>query len=487
MSERATSSGDRGSKRGRLRNRGSAGAGAPAGPDAIVDPLTGLPTRAQLTEWVVSATTASRASSSRCVLSFVGLDSLRDVTDSFGPDAGDAVLVEAARRLADLDLCGARILRYSSAEFAIVFRGVNRSDGPDDLAHAIFERLSAPYVFGSDQVTVAGHVGQAIASDAGGGADELVRDAHHALVEARVLGPGGYVTHDESRRGRYSTRIDEARMHSALDNDEFLLHYQPLVRLDTGELIGAEALLRWQAPGATNLGMLFPHDFLPLLESSGLIVPVGRWVIEETCRQAVAWASTHPELARLFVTCNIGGRQLAMPEFADTVLQAIETSGIHPNQLCLDITEEALRYNGANTWSALRPLKEAGVKLGLDDFGTGAASLSALRDIKLDIIRIDRVFVTDLAMSAENQAIVRHVTNLGHELEMVTVAEGIETEAQAEMLTTLGVDLGQGYLFGRPESPDHITAHLDAPDADADAPEPEPDTSWSDPPPTPGP
>jgi diguanylate cyclase (GGDEF)-like protein len=465
MGDQATNGDDRGSRRGLLRNRIASGNGASAEGRGPIDPLTGLATRAQLPDWIRSAMASSQATSSRCVLSFVGLDSLRDVNDTYGPDAGDAVLAESANRLAEINRYGARVLRYGGAEFAIVFQGVDRSDAPDDLARDILDRLSTPYALGSDLVTVASHIGQAIGGDAGGGGDaELARDAHQALVEARDLGAGGYITHDESRRGRYFTRIDETRMHSALANDEFLLHYQPIVRVDTGELIGAEALLRWQAPGATNLGLLFPHDFLPLLETSGLIVPVGRWVIEETCRQAVAWASTHPELARLFVTCNIGGRQLAMPDFADSVLEVIEASGLHPNQLCLDITEQALRYNGANTWASLRRLKEAGVKLGIDDFGTGAASLSSLRDLKLDIIRIDRVFMTDLARSAENQAIVRHVTNLGHELEMVTVAEGIESEDQAEMLAMLGVDLAQGFLYGRPETPEHITARLDAPD-----------------------
>ena len=309
-----------------------------------------------------------------------------------------------------------------------------------------------------------------------------MRDAHQALVHARDLGPASYVVHDESRRGRYSTRIDEPRLQSALENHEFLLHYQPIVRVDSGELIGVEALLRWQEPGATNTGMLFPHDFLPLLEKSGLIVPVGRWVIEETCRQAVAWSEAHPTLPPLFVTCNIGARQLAMPDFADTVLEAISITGVPARQLCLDITEQTLRYNGDGTWSALRRLKEAGVKLGLDDFGTGAASLTALRELNLDILRIDRVFITDLADSPENRAIVRHVSNLAHELHMVTVAEGIESEEQAALLGDLGVDLAQGFLHGRPEPADRIDARLDPPDPDAPFTGPADDTSVFPPP-----
>jgi len=471
MSEQATSAGaasagERGGRLGRFRSKGTPPAPGTTKPSGGTDPITGLPGREHLHSWLNAAIMASRPTSSHSVLAFVDLDSLRDVNDSFGPDAGDAVLAQVALRLGEL---GARVLRYGGAEFALVYQGVDTMTASDEIAHAILDRVTAPYdvVDGHAAVTVACHLGLAVGGDAAGDVTDIVRDAHQALVHARDLGPASYVVHDESRRGRYSTRIDEARLMSALDNDEFLLHYQPILRVDSGELIGVEALLRWQEPGATNTGMLFPHDFLPLLEKSGLIVPVGRWVLEETCRQAVAWSLAHPTLPPLFVTCNIGARQLAMPDFADTVLEAIAVTGVPARQLCLDITEQTLRYNGDGTWSALRRLKAAGVKLGLDDFGTGAASLTALRELNVDILRIDRSFITDLADSAENQAIVRHVSNLAHELHMVTVAEGIESEEQAALLSTLGVDLAQGFLYGRPESADHIDARLDPPDPDA--------------------
>ena len=459
MSDQQQPDTDRAGRLGRRRGR-SGGATDRELPSAATDPLTGLPTRAVLHDWISAAANASRTSSSHWVLAFIDLDSLRDVNDSFGPDAGDWILGEVARRLTALEISGARTLRYGGAEFAVVFEAITLVDAGDELAHALLDQVTAPFQLGSDAVTVACHVGLAIGGDAAGGPSELVRDAHQALVHARDLGPSSYVTHDESRRGRYSTRIDEARLHAALEQDEFLLHYQPIVRTGSGDLIGVEALLRWRAPGATNTGLLFPHDFLPLLEKSGLIVPVGQWVIEHTCRQAIAWARAHPEAPPLFVTCNLGARQLAMPDFADTVLTALETTGLPSGNLCLDITEDTLHYNGSGTWSALRRLKEAGVKLGLDDFGTGAATLSALRDLNLDIIRLDRVFVADLVMSREDQAIVRHVTNLAHDLQMVSVVEGIETEQQAALLTALGVDLAQGFYYGRPEPADRIDALL---------------------------
>jgi diguanylate cyclase (GGDEF)-like protein len=482
-----TSTSERGGRLGRFRSKGSSGTDRPAsgssgrGSGRGVDALTGLPTRGVLHEWLNAAIMASRPNSAHSVLAFVDLDSLRDVNDGYGPDAGDDVLTQVAARLQDL---GARVLRYGGAEFALVFQGIDSMTPPDELAHAVLDRVTAPYTVagGSAQVTVACHLGLAVGGDAAGNVADIVRDAHQALVHARDLGPASYVVHDESRRGRYSTRIDEPRLQTALDNDEFLLHYQPIVRVDSGELIGVEALLRWQDPGATNTGMLFPHDFLPLLEKSGLIVPVGRWVIEETCRQAVAWSEAHPTLPPLFVTCNIGARQLAMPDFADTVLEAISVTGVPARQLCLDITEQTLRYNGDGTWSALRRLKEAGIKLALDDFGTGAASLMALRDLNVDILRIDRAFIADLTDSTENRAIVRHVSNLAHELLMVTVAEGIESEEQAALLGDLGVDLAQGFFHGRPEPADRIDVRLDPPDPDAPFAGPVGDTSVFPPP-----
>jgi diguanylate cyclase (GGDEF)-like protein len=462
----AAEGGDRTGVFGRRRARtGSAAPQPPTGGD--VDPLTGLSARAILHDWLAAATRAGRPTSTQAVLAFVDLDSLRDVNDGLGPDAGDYVLREVAGRLQTIELFGARPLRYGGAEFAVVFEQVHGADGPTRIAHAILDQVTAAFDLGGTQVTVACHVGLAVGSDASGGPADLVRDAHQALVHARDGGTGSFVVHDEARRGRYTTRIDEARMHSALENQEFLLHYQPIVRTGNGGIIGVEALLRWQAPGATNTGMLFPHEFLPLLEKSGLIVPVGQWVIRETCRQAQQWNTTHPDAPQLFVTCNVGARQLAMPDFADTVLASLAESNLPSEQLCLDITESALRYNGASTWSALRRLKEVGVKVGLDDFGTGAASLGALRELNLDLLRLDRVFIADLAMSVEDQAIVRHMTNLAHELGVVSVAEGVETPEQAAMLTTLGVDLAQGFHFGRPEAPDRIDLLLSPLDPDA--------------------
>ena len=438
------------------RRRGKATPQAEPVVDRSLDLLTGLPTREVLQGWLAEAEAASRPTSTRVILAFVDLDSLRDVNDSFGPDAGDHVLRTAGERLAQLGWPGARVLRWGGAELAVVVPGVGAVDAPDQIARALLETISAPYPIGAQRVTLSCHVGLAIASDSYANVAELVRDSHQALVSARDGGPGAYVVHDETKRGRYTTRIDEARLYSALQNDEYLLHWQPIVRAGTHELFGAEALLRWSAPGATNTGVMYPHDFLPLLEKSGLIVPVGQWVIEQTCRQSMTWSANHPDRPALFVTCNVGAHQLAMPDFDESVLQILSATGMNPELLCLDITEEAVRYNGSSTWAALRRLKDAGIRLGLGNFGTGVASLAAMREMRLDLVRIDRVFVQELKFNREDQAIIRHMANLAHDLGMIALVEGIETDEIAEVLATLGADLAQGFLFGRPDTPEHI-------------------------------
>ena len=232
---------------------------------------------------------------------------------------------------------------------------------------------------------------------------------------------------------------------------EFLLYYQPIVRVATSEIIGAEALIRWKAPGATNAGIMYPHDFMPLLEKSGLAVPVGRWVLEEACRQVVTWARQFPDNDALFITCNLGPRQMAQADFRDSVFATIEATGVQPWQLCLDITEAALQYNRNATWTALRELKDAGVKLGLDDFGTGVSSLSYLRELRVDIVRADRSFVSGVEHSNEDRAIIRHIVGLAHDLDLIAIAEGVENQEQATILAELGVDLAQGFHYGRPE------------------------------------
>lgn len=421
-------------------------------------------TRKGLHDAVKHAVSRSKEASDFALVVFVGVGLLRDINDSFGPDAGDNLLRQVAQRLSTIDMPETKILRYGGAELAVVFERVPNPAAADEIGRFLIEFLSAPFLLGVDHVTMDPYIGAALSADNYDSIDEMIRDGHRALVDAREQGRGTYVIHDESKRARYSTRIDDQRVYDAVKQNEFKLHYQPIVRLDTGELIGVEALIRWSMPGATNTGLLQPHDFLPLLEKTGLIVSVGNWVLDEACRQAAIWNSNHPDKKRLFISCNLGARQLASTEFRSSVVSAIEANAVAPWQLCLDITEPALRYNGETTWTVLRQLKDMGVKLSLDDFGTGVSNLDYLRKFKLDLLRIDRSLVTGMEVSHEEAVIIKHLAALAHDLDCHALAVGVELPEQAEMLRNLGVDLAQGYHFGRALPPDEIDAMVDPTD-----------------------
>jgi diguanylate cyclase (GGDEF)-like protein len=437
-----------------------------------VDDVAGVPTRRELHRELDAAVQTSKHKSSLAVLAFVEICQLRDINDVYGPDTGDALLRLAAARLQTIDLAGTRVLRYEGAVLAVVLQNIPNVQGAEATSRFLVELMAPPFTLGTEAVSIGSNVGAAVSTDNYESLDDMIYDAFQALGQAHESGPGAWVLHDESKRARHSTRVDERRLQYARDNDEFLLHYQPVVSLDTGRLMGLEALIRWSQPGATGVGMLFPHDFLPMLEKSGLMVQVGQWVFEEACRQLAEWTTRFPEHRDLFIGCNVGARQLTDSMFRAGVLRAIGEAGIEPSQLCLDLTEEALRFNRfqrETAWSSLRSLKDAGVRLGLDDFGTGMASLSHLRDFRLDVLRLHRVFVSGLGVAREDETIIRHVSAMARDLGCITVAEGVETAAQAAILPTLGVDWGQGFHFGRPLTAAQVTERL----RPADAPRPE--------------
>jgi diguanylate cyclase (GGDEF)-like protein len=436
---------------GRLRRSGSAGG---------TDATTGLPDRSSLVPWTIEAVEHSRVRSKRAVVAFVDIGLLRDVNDAFGADAGDHLLRAIGERLSGIDLAGTRVARQGGAEFGLVFEGIDSVEMAGEIGRFLIDLLRPGFTLGTEAFTITPTAGLAISSDMPRTAADLVADAHRALVRARDEGSGTVEVHDDSKRGRYETRIDETRLAAAIENREFVLAYQPIVRLDTEQPIGFEALIRWKSPSATSTGVLMPRDFMPLLEKTGMGVRVGHWVIHEACRQAAEWNRILPDRPALFITCNVGARQLASDDFLASVESAIRVTGVQPWQLCLDITEDALRFNRTASWGALRQLKDQGIKLGLDDFGTGVSSLTYLREFTLDLLRLDRTFIENINLSREDQAIVRHITGLAHELGLIAVAEGVENDHQVEILRSLAVDLAQGYRFGRPSFANETTARL---------------------------
>jgi diguanylate cyclase (GGDEF)-like protein/PAS domain S-box-containing protein len=414
------------------------------------DALTGLPNRELFVDRLGGALDRRRPGdgSRHVAVLFVDLDDFKVVNDSLGHDAGDELLQVVAQRLGGALRPGDVIARLGGDEFSVLLPDVSRP-----AAMAVAERvaamLRAPIAIGGHQRFVTASVGVSFA-----GPDDdphaLLRDADAAMYHAKGTGKARAAVFDGSMRDDALERLQlEGHLREALAREELRLVYQPQIDLADGRMTGVEALLRWQHP---ELGPIVPLRFIPIAEQTGLIVPIGAWVLREACRQAVAWA------ADLRVAVNVSPHQLAVEGFVDEVAAALEETGLRPDRLCLEITESAA-VTGLS--AILRALKALGVRLAIDDFGVGHASLRQLRELMpVDTLKIDKSFVDGLLEADGDAAIVHAVIDLARELGIEPLAEGIEDEAQATRLRSLGCRTAQGFLFARPQDPGEITRAL---------------------------
>jgi diguanylate cyclase (GGDEF)-like protein len=428
--------------------------------DTGADRVTGLPGRNQLAPWLQENLDKGRASSERTALIFIDIGHLRDVNDTYGPDVGDELLREIATRLGAEIGGGQRLLRYAGAEFALIAPGIQTMETIASLAEGIFELMADPFTIAGNPIAVSCSVGAALSDQGYGNIRGWIDDAHDALGEAREMGHKAIVTRDEASRNRIDIRITEDRIHKAVENNEFRLLYQPIVTTQNGRVVGFEALLRWLDPGA-SAKFVPPAQFLPLLEKTGRIIEVGEWVLNEATAQITSWNQRFPDREPFFVTVNLGARQIAQTRFSDTVAKALDNAGMRPELLTLDITPEALKFNKQAIWSELRDLKMLGVRIALDDFGLGESTVGYLRDINVDLLRIHRTFINGLGTTPEDDAITKHLIGLGLDLGILSLAEGVETAAQAKRLIELNCGLAQGFHFGRPETPEDIEARME--------------------------
>jgi EAL domain-containing protein (putative c-di-GMP-specific phosphodiesterase class I) len=292
------------------------------------------------------------------------------------------------------------------------------------------------------------------------GADQLLRNADLAMYRAKAAGQGGYARDDPQMHTELVARVQlEADLRQALDKGELFLHYQPTFDLASGQIVGAEALARWRHPVR---GLVAPTEFIPLAEASGLIRPLGAWVLREACRQAADWQRTSPPRDKpLALSINLSGRQLQFPEVVDDVARALSESALSPDSLVLEMTESTLLDDSDTVLAILRQLKDLGARLAIDDFGTGYSSLSYLHRFPVDILKIDRSFLERLSHASDNAELARTIVRLGQSLQLVTVAEGVEDSAQFLALRPMGCDIGQGYYFGKPMESEEIGRLLD--------------------------
>ena len=424
---------------------------------AFHDSLTGLANRDLFIDRVGHALSRQRRAGNALAVLFLDLDDFKTVNDSLGHRAGDDLLVDVARRIEGAIRPGDTVARLGGDELAVLLEDLGGVDGAVFVADRITELFERPFVVDEGELSV--HASTGIAFSTAGDVrspDDLLRDADIAMYEAKRSGKGTFQLFEVGMRLAASERLRlKADLQRAVDNGELELHYQPIVRLDDRKVTSVEALVRWRHP---ERGLVPPLEFIPFAEESGLIVPIGRWVLLEACRTAASWRGDHPPS----VSVNVSPMRFRHPGFLEELTEALETTGLPAERLVLEITESALIVDVEKVVERLGELKRLGVQLAIDDFGTGYSSLSYLKHFAVDVLKIDKAFIDSIALGPEDSALARAVLRLGQSLHLRIVAEGVEEGAQADMLQSLGCPLAQGYLFSRPV-PAHALAELLAP------------------------
>jgi diguanylate cyclase (GGDEF)-like protein/PAS domain S-box-containing protein len=444
--------------------------------EAAHDVMTGLLNRASFSERVEAAVASGDANGRNAAVLFVDLDHFKLINDSLGHAAGDDLLVNVAQRLRNTLRPGDLLARFGGDEFVLLCTDLAGNQAVSAIAKRLLAAIAEPIVIANDEVFVTASVGIAVAR-ADDNAETLLRHADAAMYQAKHDGRARSVLFRPDHHGSAVAALKTGNdLHRALDRDEFEVHYQPIIMLRTGRVIGFEALVRWNHP---ERGLLSPAEFIPFAEETGLIVPIGAWALEEACRQTAHWQAVRdadPETAGeppLSISVNLAARQVADRTLAKTVADIIARTGIAAEAIVLELTENTLMLDTSSTIDALQALRSQGVRLSIDDFGTGYSSLSYLKRFPVEALKIDRTFISGLGRETEDTSIVEAIIRLAHALELSAVAEGLETPTQLETLRTLGCDYAQGYLLGRPRPAsvigdrpaDDLTPWQDAPPA----------------------
>lgn len=423
--------------------------------DALHDPLTGLPNRALFTSLLErSLARLQRRQDHRFAVLFLDVDRFKVVNDSLGHMVGDQLLVEVARRLSRCVRPGDTVARLGGDEFTILLEDIAAPDDATRIAERIQTDFRQPVIVGAHEIFTSASLGIALSDLHYQRPEEVLRDADTAMYRAKSNGRARHEVFDADMHAHAVLLLRlETDLRKALEREEFRLVYQPIVAARTGRIVGLEALLRWCHP---ERGAVAPMDFIRTAEETGLIFPIGQWVLGEACRQLRAWQGRCPAAAGLAVSVNLSARQFADPTLVETVAAALTATGLSPTGLRLEITESILMDHAEASVRLLNRLKDLGIQIEVDDFGTGYSSLGYLHRFHIDALKIDRSFVTRLEVDPENREIVRTIVKLAQNLGMALVAEGVETAGQREYLTGLGCDAMQGFLFAGALGPDEI-------------------------------
>jgi diguanylate cyclase (GGDEF)-like protein len=420
---------------------------------ALHDGLTGLPNRVLVLDRVTQTLSRARREHFDVALLFIDLDGFKDINDTLGHATGDRLLKAVAARFAGTLRESDTVARLGGDEFVVLAEGLSLAAGPDLVAERLMGVLAEPFHLDENETSI--HISASIGIAVGlrDSAEELLRDADIALYAAKDAGKNRFVVFEAEMHEVLRNRRElEVELQAAIGTDQFFLLYQPIFDLNDMTVVGVEALLRWNHP---SRGLLQPDEFIPALEVSGLIIPVGRWVLQEACRQAVAWRRGGQAIR---VSVNASARQLDAASLLDDVRRALTTSGLAADDLIIEITETSLMRNTKDAQKQLTALKALGVRIAIDDFGTGYSSLAYLQQFPVDSLKIDRSFIAGMSKTPEGDALIHTLMQLGKALHLETLAEGIEEAAQLSQLQSESCDVGQGFLFARPLPADEVQA-----------------------------
>jgi diguanylate cyclase (GGDEF)-like protein/PAS domain S-box-containing protein len=418
------------------------------------DSLTGLANRVVLSDKVQDAVARASRTGAIVALLFVDLDDFKVVNDTLGHDVGDQVLAAVGLRLTAALRAGDTAARLGGDEFAVLIENAHDLEAVEQVADRVVRTLADPVQVDANSVTTSASVGVATTVDASGGTD-LLRQADLALYVAKGAGKGRWRRYQSALHTAVMQRLElRSSLDKAVTEGAFALQYQPIVTLGDGATVGLEALVRWRH---SLRGLILPSDFIDVAEDSGLIVPIGNWVLERALAETARWPGTAP----VYLSVNVSARQFRSPGFLDKVRRELDASGLSPDRLMLEITESLM--SDEQVWSDLAALRESGVRVAIDDFGTGFSALSYLRQVQVDVVKIDKSFVDTIGSSPRQRALMEGILRLAEALGLQVVAEGIERPADRDLLVEMGCPLGQGYLFSPPLSDDEIAATFEAP------------------------
>jgi diguanylate cyclase (GGDEF)-like protein len=425
---------------------------------AYYDGLTRLPNRAGFNKSLAGALQAVHAKGGRLALLFIDIDRLKNINDGLGHAAGDVLLQRVAERMQSSLRDRDQLNRFGGDEFVAIISGIDKPHEPELVAERLLQSLSAAIDIGVTQVYVTASIGIALYPDDARSMEELLKHSDTAMYQAKEQGGNRFLFYNTTQTQRAVERLTaDTRLRQAMERGEMRLHYQPVVAMPDRRIVGVEALLRWQDP---EQGLVMPASFIPAAEDTGLIIPLGEWVLEESCAQLRAWQKQG--ITGLHMAVNVSTRQVEGRRLIATVERALEKSGLAPEFLELEITEGVMLVMNEDVRNTLMTLRDMGVRLTIDDFGTGYSSLSYLRQLPFQFLKIDRSFVMNIPANRSDTQIATTILLMAQGLGLQVVAEGVETEQQHQFLKERGCEYGQGYLFSRPQAADSIPALLDA-------------------------